>query len=216
MAYSNEQDIYQKSLETLKEIVRNQNKFGYKIYLLGGWAVWLYNPYMKSKDIDFMIRPEDFFKLRNYLLSVGFRETGAVLEKKGFAMLWGKDKIELDVYDRKVGPFDIMPLIQNAISKNINSQNILVLALTDLFTLKAATALARMGTAKGEKDFSDLLALLDSGLADIGLSEVNQKVNLSRLFALLFKDYKSASSRYPLELDRYKKIKRTIEKLIRP
>ncbi|MCD6476599.1 MAG: hypothetical protein J7K26_00330 [Candidatus Aenigmarchaeota archaeon] len=89
-------DMYEKSLEILIKIIENQEKMNYKIYLVGGWAVWIYNPYLKSKDIDFIIKRKDFYKLKNFLISLGFKETsGEHLNKKGFSMLWDNDKIEI-------------------------------------------------------------------------------------------------------------------------
>lgn len=65
-------DIYERSYETLKEIVTAQEDYGFETVLIGGWAVYLYNPYMKSRDIDFAIRKEDVWKLDNYLQMAGF------------------------------------------------------------------------------------------------------------------------------------------------
>jgi len=198
-------DIYEKSLEILKRLVDS----GIDFYLVGGWAVWCYNPYMKSKDIDIIVTEKDFWKLKDFLLGLGFRETAKVLEKKGFSMLWNSDKIEIDVYDKKIGKFDIKGLIENSTKKKINSSMVSVISITNLFILKSFTATERMGTAKGEKDLSDLLALLDVYYKDIDWSELEIK----DLLKILLKDYKQTTRIYPINLEKYKKIKNYLKKL---
>ncbi len=198
-------DIYEKSLEILKKLAES----GIEFYLVGGWAIWCYNPYMKSKDIDLIIREKDSWRLRDFLLDLGFRETAKVLEKKGFSMMWGDDKIEIDVYDKRIGKYGIKELIEKPAKRKINSKTVSVISVTNLFILKSYTATERLGTAKGEKDLSDLLALLDAHYKDIDWS----KLEIKDLLQILLKEYKQTTRIYPLSLDKYKNIKNYLKKL---
>jgi predicted nucleotidyltransferase len=206
-------DIYDKSLEMLKRIVKQEKRQGYKIYLIGGWAVWVYNPYAKSKDIDLIIRKDDFWKLANFLLSQGFRRTAGMLRKQGFAMLWGDDKIELDVYDEKIGRFSVDRFISNSKIKKLNGLNVAVVDISDLFLLKSYSALERLGTTKGEKDLSDLLALLDLYYNSINFNQIVKEVNLQYLLKILLTNYRQTSKIYPMPISKYKKIRKHLQEL---
>lgn len=199
-------DIYDKSLEILEKIVKSQKKYNYKIILLGGWAVWLYNPYMKSKDIDFIIEKRYLWRLSKFIEGIGFRETSKVLQKHGFSMMWGDDKIELDVYTEKISKWQIHDLIND--SKEI--KGISVLSPTKLFMLKAFTALERQGTAKGEKDFSDIIALLDAEYKNIDFDFVKKHVELKTIFNIIFSSFQVASRLYPIEMKNYRQIKKYV------
>lgn len=206
-------DIYEKSFDVLKRIVKGQIKHGYSIYLIGGWAVWVYNPYMKSKDIDFIVQKPESWKLANFLLSLGFKETAKVLQKRGFAMLWDTDKIEIDVYDERIEKIRIGELIPGAVTKRLNGLQVRVVSPTNLFILKAVTALERLGTAKGEKDISDLLALLDKRAEEVDFNKVNQKVNLKDVLKILLPDYRLVAKRYPMEMARYRQLRANLKEL---
>lgn len=206
-------DIYAKSLDVLKRMAAAQAEKGFRICLLGGWAVWLYNPHMKSRDIDVAVGARDFWKLRDFLLSLGFRQTAKVLEKAGFALLWEGDKIEVDVYDRTVGPFAVSELVARSVKKRLDGQVVNVLSASDLFMLKAHTALERLGTAKGEKDLADVLALLAVASRRIDFKKVSQRVDLKELFALILKDFRTASRLYPMEMAKYKEMKAALRAL---
>ncbi len=205
-------NVYDKSLKVLKKIVRNQEKFGFRICLVGGWAVWLYNPYMKSKDIDLIVKKDQFWKLKNFLTNFGFKETSKVLEKRGFSMLFEDEKIEIDVYDKRLGEFDVDELMKKSVEKKLGKHKLQVLSITDLFLVKSKTALNRVGTAKGEKDLSDLLALLETH-EKIDLQKVNQRVNLSKLLRILLSDYKQTSRMYPMSHEKYKEVLNHLKKL---
>jgi hypothetical protein len=164
---------------------------------------------MKSKDIDLIVKEKDSWRLRDFLLDLGFRETAKVLEKKGFSMLWGDDKIEIDAYDKRIGKYGIKDLLEQPEKKKINNKLVSVISVTNLFILKSYTATERLGTAKGEKDLSDLLALLDTHYKDIEWNRVEAKYILE----LLLKDYKQTTRIYPLSLEKYKNIKNYLKKL---
>lgn len=208
-------DIYEKSHETLKKLIEAQDKFDFEIILIGGWAVYCYNPYMKSKDIDFIIKEGDFWKLRNFLSSLGFRETGKVLEKKGFALLVGDDKIELDVYDKKIGNINVKEIFDKNLFfvKKFDGLKVKVANLEILLTLKILSGFERIGTGKGMKDVSDILALLDNYFQKIDFSLINRYVNksvVSKVFSVIFSDYKKIKNLYPISFLKFEKIKKSL------
>jgi len=214
-------DVYEKSLEVLKEIIKNQEKLNFRIVLIGGWAVYAFNPYMKSKDIDLLIEKKNFWKLRYFLESLGFRQTvSKPLDKKGFAMLFEDDKIEIDVYDEKIAKFKTDEIFENKRFETgkINSEKVLVLEKNLLLILKILSATERLGTTKGIKDHSDILALFDKFYPkfDFGfLKSQIDKEQLERVLRLIFVDYKKIKSTYPIEFLKYQRIKNGVLKQVR-
>ncbi len=201
-------DVYGKSFETLKKIIQSEKKYNYKIFLLGGWAIWLYNPYMKSRDIDFIVEEKHFWKFRNFIEGVGFKETAKVLQKHGFSMIFEGDKIELDVYTEKIGKWGINELIDDfCLIKGMQ-----VLSPTKLFMLKAFTALERHGTAKGEKDLSDLVALLDMQYDKIDYGFMKNQVDLSAVLSIILSNFQLTSKIYPISIKKYKEIEAYLKK----
>ncbi|HLD49542.1 MAG TPA: hypothetical protein VJB11_04195 [archaeon] len=201
-------DIYGKSFEILKKIIASEKKYSYKIFLLGGWAVWLYNPYMKSKDIDFIVEKKHFWKFRNFVESIGFRETAKVLQKHGFSMMFEGDKIELDVYTEKIGKWPVNELIDDFCQIKVMT----VLSPTKLFMLKSFTSLERHGTAKGEKDMSDLVALMDAQYDKIDYDFIKNQVDLQTVFSVIFPNFQLTSKIYPISIKKYKEITSYLKK----
>ncbi|MEM7819019.1 MAG: nucleotidyltransferase family protein [Candidatus Aenigmatarchaeota archaeon] len=211
-------DVYEKSLEVLKKIIRNQKKLSFKIVLIGGWAVYAFNPYMKSKDIDLLVEKKNFWKLRNFLESLGFRRTfSKPLDKKGFAMLFEEDKIEVDVYDEKISKFEVDEIFEKKKFEagRIDGEKVLVLERNMLLTLKIFSAIERLGTPKGIKDHSDILALFDKFYPKIDFEFLKSQVSkekLEKTFRIIFTDYKKIKSIYPMEFLKYQRIKNGVFK----
>lgn len=214
-------DIYEKSLEVLKRMIKNQEKLDLKIALIGGWAVYAFNPYMKSKDIDFIIEKKNFWKLRDFLESLGFRQTvSKPLDKKGFAMLFGDDKIEIDVYDEKIARFKVNEIFENRKFETgkINKEKVLVVERNLLLVLKIFSAAERLGTAKGIKDHSDILALFDRFYPKFDFEYLKSQMNkkqLEKILRLVFSDYKKIKDIYPIEFLKYQRIKNGVLKQLR-
>jgi len=205
-------DIYEKSEEVLKEIIKAQKKFRFDIILIGGWAVYCYNPYMKSKDIDFLIKEDDLWKLENFLDSVGFRGTGKVLEKRGFAMVIGDDKVDLDVYDKKIGGVEVKKIFDEKMfeTRKFLNEEVKVAGLNLLLSLKILSGSERMGTGKGMKDASDILALLDKFHENIDFEFVKSLIGekaVNNMLSVLFSDYKKIKNLYPMGFLKFQKIK---------
>jgi len=209
-------DIYEKSQKTLKKIIEAQKKFNFEIILIGGWAVYCYNPYMKSKDIDFLVKKDDFWKLANFLDSIGFRQTGKVLEKKGFAVLIGNEKIELDVYDNKIGNLKVKEIFNENlfVTRNFNSEKVNVVNSNVLLSLKIISCAERLGSGKGMKDMSDILAILDRLYDKIDFQAVNEsagKDRVVRIISIVLSDYKKMKNLYPIGFLRFEKIKKFLK-----
>lgn len=210
-------DIYDKSLEILKQITDAQKEYGFQIVLVGGWAIYIYNPYMKSRDIDLIVSKEDYWKLSNFLKSLGFSEThGEHLGKKGFLMLYVRDKIEIDVYDETVAGFDVKTVIENTVEKTIDDKAVNVASITDLTIMKLKSATDRLGSAKGEKDLSDLLAVLDRHFRDIQWKTVTEtigKKEASAIMRLLLSDIEQTHRIYRLDYKRFQEMKKYFRKI---
>lgn len=207
-------DIYKKSFEILKKIISAQKRYGFKVVLIGGWAVWIYSRYLKSKDIDLIIDEREFWKLKNLLIQMGFSETYSEhLGKKGFAKLINTDKVEIDVYEMRIGNIRVEPIIKGSIKRKVNGLEVLIANVTDLFVLKSISLLERMGSAKGEKDISDLLALLDKHYSSIDWNVVKKigKEDLKKVFEILLGNYKTTQKFYRMSLNKYKRIKSFIK-----
>jgi hypothetical protein len=208
-------DIYKKSEDVLKKIIKAQKKIGFEIILIGGWAVYCYNPYMKSKDIDFLILEKDVWKLENFLSSVGFRKTGKVLEKIGFAMLVEDDKIELDIYDKKIAKLNIKEIFDKKmfVKKRFFEEKVAVADLNLLMALKIMAASERIGTGKGMKDISDILALLDKFYDRVDFEFVKSLIDektVKNVLSVVFSDYKKIKSLYPMRFLQFQKIKQSL------
>jgi len=210
-----EMDIYKKSEDVLKKIIKAQKKIGFEIILIGGWAVYCYNPYMKSKDIDFLILKKDVWKLENFLSSVGFRKTGKVLEKIGFAMLVEDDKIELDIYDKKIAKLNIKEIFDKKmfVKRRFFEEEVAVADLNLLMALKIMAASERIGTGKGMKDISDMLALLDKFYEKVDFEFVKSLIGektVKSVLSVVFSDYKKIKSLYPMRFLQFQKIKQSL------
>ncbi len=214
----NKTDIYEKSFDILKKMIEAQEKYDFKIILIGGWGVYCYNPYMKSKDIDFVIEEKNVWKLTNFLDTLGFRETGKVLEKIGFAMLVGEEKIELDVYDKMIRGFKVSEIFKKKLFaiKKLNSLKVNVADLNLLLILKIISSSERIGTGKGMKDVSDILAIFDKFFDEIDFNFVYSHVGkgiANKVFSIIFSDYKKIRNLYPISFLKFEKIKTALRSI---
>lgn len=205
-------DIYEKSLEILKKIIDAQEKHNFQIVVIGGWATWIYNPYMKSRDIDLVVKKEDYWKLKNFLDSMGFSETsGEHLGKKGFVMLYQGDKVEIDVYDETVAGFDVKRVIKNSQERKLEGKKVKVASLTDLTIMKSKSVIDRLGSTKGEKDLSDLLAILDEHYGDINWKSVRKEIGrkeTKNVMRILLSDIKQAQKIYGIDFKKFQEMKK--------
>lgn len=82
-------DICEKSFSELVEFARKANELGESPLLFGGWAVYHYNSYAGSKDVDCIVSNDRFDELVDYLVGKGYGQR----ELRLF-----KDKIFFDLY----------------------------------------------------------------------------------------------------------------------
>lgn len=205
-------DIYEVSKEVVKELLASGTEIG----VIGGWAIWAYNPYKYSMDIDIVLKASGFWKVREKLLELGFNETsGGHLGKKGFKKAVEGGTIEVDVYDNKIGPFTAQDVLNRSLEKDLFGMKAKVSSPTDLTILKVYALAERRESGKGQKDISDLIALLLAERGEIDVDEVRKAVGrkvLKDVIALVTSSYQQTSRFYPLSMDEYKKLKAALEK----
>ena len=207
-------DIYEVSQETLKEIVNS----GADVGVIGEWAIWAYNPYKYSMDIDIVLKPGDMWKVREKLLELGFNETsGSHLGKKGFKKALEDGVIEVDAYDDMIGPFKAGDVLRRSIKKKLFGHMTKVASPTDLLILKLHALMERQESVKGQKDISDLIALLLAARGEMDVEKVREAVAKKALkdaIAILTSSYQQTARFYPLSMAEYKKLKVALGKWI--
>lgn len=208
-------DIYEVSQETLKHLLAS----GADISVIGGWAVWAYNPYKYSLDIDIVLKPSDLWRVRERLLELGFNETsGTHSREKQFKKALEKGVIEVDAYDDKVGTISAKDVLRRSAPKELFGRRTKVASPTDLLIMKLHALSGRRELGKGPKDISDLIALLLVAREDIDLDAVRKAVprkDLKDAVALLTSSYQQASRFYPLSMAEYRKLKNALERWVR-
>jgi len=207
-------DIYETSREVVKELLSTGTEIG----VIGGWAIWAYNPYKYSMDIDIVLRPSGLWMIREKLLQLGFNETsGGHLGKKGFKKAVEGGAIEVDVYDDKIGPFTAEDVLNRSLDKDLFGMEAKVASPTDLTILKMYALAERRESGKGQKDISDLIALLLAEQREIDVGEVTRVVArraLKDAIAIVISSYQQTSRFYPLSMDEYRKLKTALKKWI--
>ena len=207
-------DIYETSREVVKELLSTGTEIG----VIGGWAIWAYNPYKYSMDIDIVLRPSDLWMIREKLLQLGFNETsGGHLGKKEFKKAVEGGAIEVDVYDDKIGPFTAEDVLNRSLDKDLFGMEAKVASPTDLTILKMYALAERRESGKGQKDISDLIALLLAEQREIDVGEVTRVVArraLKDAIAIVISSYQQTSRFYPLSMDEYRKLKTALKKWI--
>lgn len=137
--------VTEQSWQLLKKLRRK-----FKFILIGGWAVWLYTRQLKSKDIDVVIELGELDRLKSdYELIKNER-----LKKYEFR----RREVEVDVY---VPFYSMLGVPAEEILKGAKLvEGFWVPEEELLLILKSVTWLARRGSAKGRKDFVDIVSLL--------------------------------------------------------
>lgn len=203
-------DAYERSFSEAKEIARRVPE----AVLIGGWAVWSFNPRLKSRDIDLLIARKDLWKLESFLRGRGFVETsGAHLGKRGFRSLHEDASIDVDVYPEAIGPFRVDELLPRAVERPLGDVTARVLAPTELLALKIVAARDRRGSEKGAKDLADILAILMAEGATVDWKAIANRVGRKGVREILrtaLADYRTASRLYPLSLRDHRGLKRTL------
>lgn len=144
MTYYNDL-ITEKSWKKLQELQRK-----HKFVLIGGWAVYLYSKTLKSKDIDFICNYEELEKLR---LEYDLIKNGRLKKYEIHA-----GEFDIDIYtpffsDLGIPAEEITELCTSVEGFTVPNPEVLLI-------LKQKAYRNRAGSAKGEKDRIDIMALL--------------------------------------------------------
>jgi hypothetical protein len=128
---------------------------GLDLVLIGGWAVYFLTRYHMSRDIDFLMRDREIWKLRTYIQANGGREKAAGLRKIGFEI----DKVGIDVYTETQSgfPVDIGRVFERGLFVTVEGYK--VLEPGRLLRLKLDAARSRDKSPKGLKDRCDILSI---------------------------------------------------------
>lgn len=163
--------VTQKSWQFLTELAKN-----YKFVLIGGWAVWLYTKLLKSKDIDIVVDLSQLAKLKDRFDLV----KNSRLKKYEFRA----DEVQVDVYT----PYYSIPggiPAETILKHSAKLEGFTVPKPEVLLITKIVTWAKRRGSAKGKKDFLDVLGLLSLPNVNpkqlkinIDLDEIKNAVNL--------------------------------------
>ncbi|EKD99370.1 MAG: hypothetical protein ACD_22C00282G0002 [uncultured bacterium] len=148
--------------------------------LIGGWATYLYTKALKSKDIDILITYDKLQTLsQNYAMFKNERL------KKYEAV---KGVVQIDIY---LPHFSEIGIPVEVLLQQPNSIEGFTLLQPDyLLTLKIYTLGQRGRTAKGQKDFLDIISLVQSGICNLQkvknlLAEYRMNFGLSMFTNLL-------------------------------
>ena len=140
--------VTEKSWRFLTELKRK-----YHFVLIGGWAVWLYTQQLKSKDIDIVIDLPTLDALKSaYEIEKNHR-------LKKYQLRRGE--VEVDIYV----PFFSDPGVpsEQIIDRAAMFNGFNLPTVEMLIMLKLAAWRQRRASAKGRKDFLDIISLLRLG-----------------------------------------------------
>lgn len=141
--------ITEKSWKLLQEFKRT-----HEFILIGGWAVYLYTKQLKSKDIDVIVGYEELERLRaNHELSKNDR-----LKKYEIHL----EEIDVDIY---VPHFSDLGLpIEDIQTHTVMREGFMLPDTAALLILKQHAWHDRGHSLKGEKDRTDIIGLLQTGI----------------------------------------------------
>lgn len=143
--------ITEKSWQELQAL-RQQCDF----VLIGGWAVYLYAQTLKSKDIDIII---DYDQLPRLQATYDLTKNDRL--KKYQAR---RGEVEIDVYLPHYSELGIP--IADLTQHTRSFEGFSIIELAYLIALKIYTLAQRGRSAKGKKDFLDILSLFQVGQAN--------------------------------------------------
>ncbi len=147
--------ITRKSFNEMLKFVKFANGINEVPLLFGGWAVYQYNPYAGSKDVDFIVNDSKFDECVDFLITEGYSLTGLRLSKEGiFFDLYKKN----ESIENAGVVLDFNLLYENAERVFLRGTHyeVLLPSITNLFLSKTYALVSR----NVPKDQSDLIALL--------------------------------------------------------
>ena len=143
------------------------NKVGASGILIGAFAVNYYKALRRTDDIDFLIRKEDYAKIREVLETEGYNEDDA---REVFARLKGKslELIDLDFMFVDKDTFD--KIMKDSKKMSIAKQDFRVPSLEHLIALKLH-AVKNGPKRRGNKDLFDIVELIAANKVDVKTSD---------------------------------------------
>ena len=197
--------VIDKSFSLLKELRRKID-----FILIGGWAVYFLTGALKSKDIDLIVDFENLARLRD-LMSLSKTD----FLRKYQARVEG---VDVDIYVIHYSKF-IIPT-EEIIENTMRAKGFVLPAPEILLILKQEAEKSRRDSVKGQKDRTDILALLASGKVDMGKYEkllkrygiTSFKKRLLEIIRNSRKEYEYLGARNPKEV---KKLKGKLLEMVR-
>jgi len=189
--------ITSKSWQELKTL-RQKVEF----VLIGGWAVYLFTKGLKSKDIDILIEYDQLGKLsKTYEMSKNDRL------KKYEAR---RGEVQIDVYLPHYSQLGVG--VDRLMSKTVKLDGFTVLKKEWLLMLKLITLSERGRSAKGRKDFLDILSLWQTGVEVKELQKIIDEFKLKPAVKNFYQFLNESVSAEELGLNQhqYKRVKDTI------
>jgi len=191
--------ITEKSFKILQDLKRK-----YSFILIGGWAVFLYNQALKSKDIDIIIEYDELEKMKKDF-DLNKNERLKKYEIK-------TDEIDIDLYlpfysDLGLPAEEIKNYLNNIEGFSVPKPEILLI-------LKQTAYLGRLASPKGNKDKIDIIGLLNLDLDFKLYKEVLKKYNLDNYLEGLKNMLEDTDQVLELDLNKFKcsKLKKKILK----
>lgn len=177
--------ITQKSWQELQSLKKTLD-----FVLIGGWATYLYTRTLKSKDIDIIIDYDKLPKLEHHYQLV----KNPRLNKYEAI----KEEVQIDIYLPHYSKLGIP--VEDLIDQVEELEGFRVLKSNYLLALKIYTLQQRGRSAKGRKDFIDILALVNTKV--INWENVREIIQIYKLQSNLenFRDFLNESYEIP-ELD---------------
>jgi len=167
---------------------------GLDMVLIGGWAVYFLTKYHMSRDIDFLMRDREIWKLRTFIQAKGGREKAAGLRKMGFEI----GEVGIDVYTESQSglPVDIGLVFEQGLFVTVEGYKVLVPGR--LLRLKLDAAKARGTSPKGLKDRCDILSIC---LKDISFVQGYKDVVLQDKDHVALEDLRSLIKNADIEFE---------------
>jgi len=183
--------------------------------LIGGWACWFYAKTVKSKDIDFYIDFEDFFKLQRKFSEQGIFITLNKKLKKYQAKI---DEIDIDIYTPHYCPL-LIPCKDVFFEKWFQViEGFKVISPEPLLALKLHAEENRNQTIKGFKDRVDILSLLsklDLNKALLSKLEMRYRIKCKERIKEIIKESNEEYSYFFPEADNLRKLKKLKNELLK-
>lgn len=189
--------VTRKSWEELTKLGKTCN-----FVLIGGWAAYLYTKTLKSKDIDILTEYEELGNLKK-VYDVAKNERLKKYEAR-------RDGIQIDIY---LPHYSVIGIPVEDLMKQASSfEGFTLLRKEWLLALKIYVLGQRARSAKGEKDFLDILSLFQTDIDTVKLVKIIKKYQLENTLEVFLEILNERNEASELNLNRhqYKKLKTII------